>query len=171
MEHMYPKKTLFVCIGQENGLEPIGTMRYFHFLPLEKDPWQRCHTNWITEKSMKAALTSEGVTANKKEAFSSRFQSITSFCPRVTQVYPSKQRNCLNMGSTPTKLLFNFGPVKTKPSPHLEYKAEDSRLLFSSLDSILAIVRHGRIYGGPKCARHSARPSYTLCHKVSWTTQ
>lgn len=72
---------------------------------------------------MNIPLTSEGVTANKKEAFSSRLQNITSFCPRVIQVYSSKQRNCLNMGSTPTNLLFiNFELVKTKPSPYLEYR-------------------------------------------------
>lgn len=168
---MDPEKMLFVCMGQENELEPIGTMKYFHFLSLDKGLWQSCHRN-LTEKSMKDTLTSEGVTPNKKEAFSSQFQSITSFCPRVTQVYPSKQRNCLNMGSTPTKLLFiNFGPVKTKPSPHLEYrKAEDSRLWFRSLGSIFAVVRHGTIYRGSKCARHSTRPSYPLCRKVSWAT-
>lgn len=51
---------------------------------------------------MKDTLTFEGVMAKEKEAFSPPFLSITSFCPKVAQMYPSKQRNSMNMGCTPT---------------------------------------------------------------------
>lgn len=121
---------------------------------------------------MKDTLTSEGVTANEKKA-SPRCQSITSFCPRVPQMYSRKQRNCLNMGCTPTNTAFiNFWSVKTKPRSHFEYgKAEDSRRFCRPVGSILAIARHGTIDWGPKCARYSARPFHTLCHDISWSIQ
>ena len=63
------KENAFVCVGAENGLKPIRTVKCFHFLPLEKDlcvPKVSQELN-NRKQSMKDTFTSEGVTAHEKE--------------------------------------------------------------------------------------------------------
>lgn len=115
------KKNAFVGAGEENGRAPIRTVEYFHFLPLQKDPWQRCHGNVIMENNlMMDAFPLEGVTAHEKEAFNLWLQSITSFCPKEAQGHPSQQSSWWSTGRTPTNTTAHYrGTCENKATSSL----------------------------------------------------
>lgn len=87
---------------------------------------------------IKDTLTSEGVTVMRKRPPLSNSKALPHFALGWLQCTHESRKTICTLGAHPLTLLFiNFGPVKTKPSPHLECgKAEDSRLLLKSLDSI-----------------------------------
>lgn len=69
MECMFSPKNAFMGAGEENGRAPIRTVKCFHFLPLKKALWQRCHVNVNGKQSYDRHLPIRGCDRSWERGF------------------------------------------------------------------------------------------------------
>lgn len=116
MECIFSPQNAFMGAGEENGCAPIRTVKYFHFPPLKKALWQRCHVNVNGKQSYDRHRPIRGCDCLWERGF----QFVTPhFAWRRLKGTRQSRAAGGAPGARPQTLLFtNVGCVKTKAHPH-----------------------------------------------------